>query len=165
MSNRCPGVKAYDARLVGLQERYRSAGVSIVGVNPIDEHLYPAESPADMAVAAEERGLNFPYLKDADQALARRLGASCTPHVFVLDARRRLRYRGRIDDSFIPARVTRPFLEEAIQDLLAGRHVRVAETPPLGCSLDLQLPGEPGPHPGDGGPAPAPRPSRRPESA
>lgn len=136
MSNRCPGVKAYDQRLIQLQERHRASGVAVVGINPIDDHLYPTEGRAEMAVAARERGLNFPYLKDPTQDVARHLGARCTPHVFILDADRRLRYRGRVDDAFVAARATRSYLEDAVEDLLAGREVRVPETPPLGCSID-----------------------------
>jgi len=135
MSNRCPGVKAYDARLRALHAGFAPEGVAFVGINPVNPHLYPSESLPAMTSAAQERGLAFPYLQDATQEVARSFGAVCTPQVFVLDADRRLRYRGRIDDAFVPSRVRRAYLREALDDVLAGRRVRVAETAPLGCAI------------------------------
>lgn len=136
MANRCPGVKAYDERLVSLERRFRARGVRFVGVNPIDASLYPSESLGEMAAAVRERSIPFPYLKDPDQGTARSFGAVCTPHVFVLDRDQRIRYRGRIDDAFLAARVERRYLEDVLEDLLAGREPRVHETAPLGCAID-----------------------------
>ena len=86
---------------------------------------------------ARESKFNFPYLKDANQHLARSFGATCTFHVFVFDRERRLRYRGRFDNSRNPERVTSNDLRDAIEDVLSGRPVRVPETDAFGCSLDL----------------------------
>jgi peroxiredoxin len=135
-ANRCPGVKAYDDRLRQLQRDHAGDGVVLVGINPLDERLFPTESVAEMRRAAEERGLRYLCLKDATQETAMRYGALCTPHVFLLDERRRLRYRGRIDDAFVASRVGRQDLLEALSDLLAGRAVRVPETAPLGCGIE-----------------------------
>jgi peroxiredoxin len=136
MSNRCPGVKAYDGRLRALSEEFGPHGVQFVGVNPIDEALYPTESLREMATALRERNLPFPYLKDASQGMARRFGAICTPHTFVLDEARRIRYSGKIDDAFIPTKASRHHLRDAITDLLAGKDPMVASTMPLGCAID-----------------------------
>jgi peroxiredoxin len=135
MSNRCPGVKAYDARLRRLMERHPEA--AFVGVNPIDGGHYPGESMARMREAQRDRGLGgLLYLKDADQEVARAYGAVCTPEVVVLDARRRIAYRGRIDDSLVERNVRRHYLEDALVALRKGRPPRIAETAPLGCSID-----------------------------
>ena len=136
MSNRCPGVKAYDGRLRALHQAWSARGVQFLGVNPIDADLYPSEALAGMRTAAHERGLAFPYLKDHTQALARRFGASCTPHAFVLDAKRVIRYHGKIDDAFIEGQATVNYVENALQRLLAGQPVPVRSTPPLGCAID-----------------------------
>jgi len=133
VSSRCPGVKAYHGRILRLHERLKPEGVGFVAVNPIDEGLYPSESLAQME--AEPR-FPFAYVKDADQRVMRAYGAICTPQVFVLDERRRLRYRGRIDDAMVESRVRRRHLEDALERLLAGRDVAVAETAPLGCSIE-----------------------------
>jgi len=83
-----------------------------------------------------ERQLNFPYLKDQDQKVAKSYGALVTLHAFVLDRDRRLRYRGRIDDSRDPKKVEVNDLRNALDDLLSGKEVRVAETQPFACSID-----------------------------
>jgi hypothetical protein len=75
------------------------------------------------------------YLKDEGGLVARRYGAVTSPHAFVLDERRRLRYRGRVSDSRQASTVTVPYLELAVEDVLAGRQVAVAETEPYGCSI------------------------------
>jgi hypothetical protein len=86
--------------------------------------------------AAEDR-YSFPYLVDDGQHVAQAYGATCTFHVFLLDGDRRLRYRGRFDDSRLPARVTSHDLRNALDDVLAHRAVRRATTRPFGCSLDF----------------------------
>ena len=136
-SNRCPTAKAYAQRMNALQAEYGPRGVQLVAINSNDPHLYPDESFARMIERAAEDEYRFPYLVDAGQQLARALGASCTFHVFVLDSDRRLRYQGRFDDSRIATRVTRHDLRDALDDILAGRDVRVTSTRPFGCSLDL----------------------------
>lgn len=136
MSNRCPGVKAYDARLAKMVVDYAAAGVRFISVNSIPEGLYPSESMAEMMQAARERRLTMPYLKDPDQTLKRMLGAVCTPQVFALDSSGRLRYQGRIDDAFLEARASTHDLREALDAVLARRPVPRPETTPLGCSID-----------------------------
>lgn len=134
MSNDCPGVKAYDGRLRALIEEFPS--VRFLAVNPIDESLYPRESLSAMRAALQERGLGMTYLKDRDQAVANAYGAVCTPEVVVLDRRRHICYRGRIDDSLVASGVRRHYLRQAIRAAIRGRRVRVASTAPLGCSID-----------------------------
>ena len=138
MSNRCPGVKAYDARLRRLMARH--PGVAFVGINPIDAAHYPGEGLDGMRKAVRDRGLSgLLYLKDADGSAARAYGAVCTPEVAVLDAGRLVRYRGRIDDSLVERNVRRHYLSDALGALLRGRPPKVAETAPLGCSIDAAV--------------------------
>jgi thiol-disulfide isomerase/thioredoxin len=90
-----------------------------------------------MKLYAREAGFNFPYLYDGEtQATAKAYGCLATPHVFIFDEQRRLRYQGRFDDSRFadPLTVTSPDARNAVEALLAGRPVPVAETRPLGCS-------------------------------
>lgn len=136
-SNRCPTAKAYGPRMNELQERYGPRGVQLIAINSNDPHLYPDESLAGMVERASEDAYTFPYVVDAGQAAARAYGATCTFHVFLLDRDRRIRYQGRIDDSRIPERVTSHDLRNALDDVLAGRAVRVDTTRAFGCSLDL----------------------------
>ena len=136
-SNRCPTAKAYGERMNALQTDLGPHGVQLVAVNSNDPHLYPDESYARMVDRAREDGYTFPYLADEGQRVARAYGATCTFHAFVLDRDGRLRYQGRFDNSRIPERVTDHDLRNALDEILAGRDVRVSQTRPFGCSLDF----------------------------
>ena len=133
--NHCPYVKDYEDRIVAIQRDYASKGVQLVAINSNDERAYPEDSLAQMVARASEKRFNFPYLRDQDQTAAERYGAVCTPHVFAFDSQRRLRYRGRIDDSRDPLKVKSPDLRNALDDLTGGREVRVPDTRPFGCSI------------------------------
>lgn len=136
-SNRCPTAKAYGERMVALERDYGARGVQLVAINSNDPYLYPDESFSRMVERAAEDGYTFPYLVDDGQRVAKAFGAACTFHIFVLDRTRRLRYEGRFDDARLATRVTSHDLRNALDDLLAGRDVRVAKTRAFGCSLDL----------------------------
>jgi hypothetical protein len=136
-SNRCPTVKAYAARMVALQSQYSSRGIQLIAINSNDPHLYPDESYDRMIDRATEDGYTFPYLFDEGQSVARLYRPTCTFHAFLLDADRRLRYRGRFDDSRIPERVTTNHLRDALDALLSGHVVAEPITRPFGCALDL----------------------------
>jgi peroxiredoxin len=136
-SNRCPTAKAYGERMNELAREFGPRGVQLVAINSNDPHLYPDERYSRMVERASEDGYGFPYVVDEGQQVARAYGAECTFHVFVLDQERRLRYRGRFDDARIAERVTSHDLRDALNDILSGRDVRLPETRPFGCSLDL----------------------------
>ena len=136
-SNRCPTAKAYGERMIALQRDYGARGVQLLAINSNDPHLYPDESFPRMVERAAEDGYTFPYLVDDGQRVAKAFGAACTFQIFVLDRARRLRYEGRFDDARLAPRVTSHDLRNALDDLLAGRDVRIAKTRAFGCSLDL----------------------------
>jgi len=135
ISNGCPTVKACQDRLIKIQRDYSEKNVGLLALNSNNSYLSPADTLAEMVLRVREKGFSFPYVKDEDRTVARAYGAVCTPHVFLLDEERRLRYKGRIDDSRNPERVTVSDLRNAIDDLLASRPVRVSETTPFGCSI------------------------------
>ncbi len=135
ISNGCPTVKACQNRMIKIQRDYSGNSVQLLALNSNNSYLSPADTYAEMVLKVREKGFNFPYVKDEDRRVARAYGAICTPHVFLLDEERRLRYKGRIDDSRNPERVTVSDLRNAIEDLLANRPLRVSETTPFGCSI------------------------------
>ncbi|MBI2780599.1 MAG: thioredoxin family protein [Chloroflexi bacterium] len=135
-SNRCPTAKAYAGRMRDLQAELGPRGVQVLAINSNDPHLYPDESRARMADRALEDGYTFPYVEDSGQVVARGFGASCTFHVFLLDRARRVRYEGRFDNSRLAEGATSHDLRNALDDVLAGREVRVPVTRAFGCSLD-----------------------------
>lgn len=146
ISNHCPDSHAAEGRLMRLQQDYKGMGVEVVAINPNNpEGLTPDELGyskyddgfEDMKKYAAEAGFKFPYLYDGEtQAVAKAYGCLATPHVFIFDADRRLRYRGQLDDSRYadPATVRSADARNAVESLLAGREVAVPVTKPHGCS-------------------------------
>jgi len=133
--NHCPYVKDYEDRMVRLQRDYSGRGVQLVAINSNDDRSYPEDSFPEMVKRARAKGFNFPYLRDESQEVAEAYGAVCTPHTFAFDAGRRLRYRGRIDDSRDPAGVSTHDLRNALDALIEGRPLEVADTKPFGCGI------------------------------
>jgi peroxiredoxin len=131
----CPLAKLYGTRLAELQRELGPRGVAFVAVDS-NQH----DTGEEVARFRREHRLNFPFLKDPDNRLADRLGATRTAEVFLLDASRAVRYHGRVDDQDAPGvhrlKPTRRDLAEAAEDLLAGRPVRVPQTPAPGCVID-----------------------------
>ena len=136
IANRCPTARVYTDRLKSIQKNYENRGVQLVAINSDNQYFIPLEKLSNMIEVATEREYNFPYLKDADQNVAKKFGALVTLHAFVLDKERRLRYRGRIDDSRDPTKVTTSDLQNALDDLLEGKTVRIPETRPFACSIE-----------------------------
>ena len=137
MANRCPTARVYTDRLKSIQNDYRQKRVQLIGLNSDNQYFFSIESLSQMIDVADERSFNFPYLKDEDQSVAKSYGALVTLHAFVLDSQRRLRYRGRVDDSRDPSKVTTNDLRNALDDLVEGREVRTPETRPFACSIEF----------------------------
>ncbi len=135
IANGCPTVGIYNERLIGLQSTYGYRGLQVVAINSNNPYLSPGDSHTAMVKRAEETSYNFPYLKDEDGSVARSYGAISTPHAFVFDGDRRLRYQGRIDDSRDPSKLTSHDLEDAVAAVLEGTVVEVPETQPFGCAI------------------------------
>lgn len=145
-SNHCPTSHSIEKRLQKLIADYSDRSFGIVAINPnhpdglrLDELGFGEfnDSFEEMKPYAELNGWKFPYLYDGEtQEVARAYGCLATPHVFLFDQERRLRYAGRFDDSrYEPAHtVTSPDARNAIEDLFAGREVAVPRTRPHGCS-------------------------------
>ena len=134
--NHCPYVKAYESRLVYLQNEYKEQGVSFVAINSNDEITYPEDSYENMIKRAKEKNYNFPYLRDKTQSIAKVFGASYTPEIYVFDEKRTLQYHGRIDDNWQePEKVTKHNLKEAIEAILSNKPVERAETQAIGCTV------------------------------
>jgi len=131
--NHCPVAVNYEDRLVALQKDYEAKGVQFVAicVNDRDEdRLEP------MKARAKEKGFNFPYLYDESQKTAKDYGAKNTPHLFVLGKDRKVVYIGGIDDNHQnPKAVTKQYLRDALDALLAGKEPPQAETPHPGCGI------------------------------
>lgn len=134
IGTQCPINNAYMPRLAELHKEYAPKGVQFLAINA-NEH----DTPKAIAEHAATHKLPFPVLRDENHLAADRLGAQRTPEAFVLDARRVLRYQGRIDDQFgigfQRPQPTRRDLVEAIEEILAGKPVSQAKTPVAGCII------------------------------
>jgi peroxiredoxin len=143
--NHCRTAQAYENRIIQLTKDYRDRGVAVVAIAPNDpqavslsELVYSdlGDSFDEIKQRATERGFNFPYLYDGDsQKVSRAYGPVSTPHVFLFDSQRRLRYVGRIDNSENTNAVTQNDARNALDALLAGRPVPVEKTKTFGCSI------------------------------
>lgn len=134
-ANGCPTARAYEDRLLAFQSAQHSRGVRVIAINSNNPHLSPPDTYAEMVQRAAKRQFNFPYLKDDDGTVAKRYGAICTPHAFVLDRNLKIVYSGRIDDSRTGDRIASRDLENAVADVIAARPVAVDHTDPFGCSI------------------------------
>ena len=130
--NHCPVAKAYEDRLVALQNDYKAQGVQVVAVNV---NNLPADRLDKMKERAAAKGFSFPYLYDATQKMGRDYGATCTPHAFVLGKARKIAYMGAIDDSMKADKVQKPYLRDALDALLEGKEPPEAQTKQFGCSI------------------------------
>ena len=144
-ANHCPTAQAYEERIEKLHADFAGRGVQFVLVSPndplalrLDEQGYSdlGDSFEDMKVRTKDRGWTFPYLYDGEtEAMSRQYGPVATPHVFVFDAERKLRFVGRVDDGENPAKVTTSDTRNAIEAVLAGKPVPVETTKVFGCSV------------------------------
>lgn len=141
--NHCPTAQAYEDRIIKLDADYKDRGVKVVAISPnspaglrLDELGYTdvGDSFEDMKIRAKDRNFRFPFLYDGDtQSTAKAYGVLATPHVYVFDSERKLRYVGRFDDGEVKPPKSHDTLS-AVDALLAGKPVPVEKTRVFGCS-------------------------------
>ena len=142
--NHCPTAQYYEGRIKQLAADYKNKGVALVAIMPndpksvrLDELGWTdlSDSFEEMKTRAKDHAFNFPYLYDGDtESVSRTYGPAVTPHAFVFDAARRLRYVGAIDDSERIEHVTKRYVRDAIDSLLAGKEPQITQTKVVGCS-------------------------------
>jgi peroxiredoxin len=142
--NHCPIAQMYERRIAQLEADYRGRGVAVVAIQPNDPQAITideldssdlSDSLEEMKIRAEYKHLTYPYLYDGEtQSVARAYGPQATPHVFIFDRERRLRYEGRMDNSYRDELVKTHEARDALEALLAGREVAVKHTGVFGCS-------------------------------
>ncbi len=141
----CPTAQAYEDRMIAFQNDYKSKGVQVVMINPnspdavcLEEKGYTdlGDSFEEMQIRAKEKGYNFPFLYDGDtEEMSIKYGPVATPHAFVFDKNRVLKYAGRIDNSEKIGTATQHDLRNAIDAVLANKEPKVKETKVFGCSI------------------------------
>ena len=155
LCNHCPTSQLYEGRAKKLVNDYSGKGVAFVAIQPNDPkavllselgYTDVSDSLEEMKIRATYRHFNFPYLYDGEtQAVTQAYGAQATPHVFLFDKDRVLRYEGRIDNAQRESLVKIHDVRDALDAMLAGKPVAVPHTPAFGCStkwkskIDSQL--------------------------
>ena len=144
-ANHCPTAQAYEERIEALHAAFKDRGVRFVLVSPNDPRALRLDEQGftdlgdtldDMKVRARDRRWTFPFLYDGDtQAMSRQYGPQATPHLFVFDAKRVLRYAGRVDDHENPAKAATTDARDAIAAVLDGRAPATQTTKTFGCSV------------------------------
>lgn len=146
LTNHCPTSQAYEDKMVKLTSDYAAKGVLVVAINPnnpaslrYDELGYSdvGDSFEEMKIRAKDRKFNFPYLYDGENEIAsNKYGPTATPHIFIFDKDRKLRYNGRIDDMENPAKTPRSTdARNAIEAVLTGKEIAAPVTKTFGCSI------------------------------
>jgi peroxiredoxin len=146
--NHCPIAQMYEQRIQQLANDYKSRGVAVVAIEPNDPKAIRideldssdvSDSLPEMKIRVQYKHLTYPYLYDGDsQSVTRAYGPQATPHVFIFDQQRHLRYEGRIDNSYRTELVKTQDARNAIDALLAGKEVAVKHTGVFGCSTKWQ---------------------------
>ena len=146
--NHCPIAQMYEKRIQQLESDYRDRGVALVAIQPNDPKALRideldssdiSDSLEEMRIRAEYKHLSYTYLYDGEtQSVTRAFGPQATPHVFIFDKDRRLRYEGRVDNSYRTEMVNTQDARNAIDAVLANREVPVKHTGVFGCSTKWQ---------------------------
>ena len=135
MCNHCPYVKAKIKDIVNLQSKFNKENLQVVGINSNDPD-YEDEGFNNMVNFSKDYSLNFPYLIDDTQKIAKEYGAVCTPDPFLFNADKKLVYHGKINDALEPnSSPTYDTMEENIKKLLKGQKIEKEFDPSIGCSI------------------------------
>ncbi|MEP7144877.1 MAG: redoxin family protein [Ferruginibacter sp.] len=144
--NHCPTAQAYEERLIKLTREYSSRGVEVVAIMPNDPksvqlnelgYADVGDSFEEMKLHAKRKNFNFPYLFDGEnESVSKAYGPVATPHVFIFDKARKLKYQGRFDDMEKPTGTPKNFdTQNAIEALLSDKEVAIKTTKVFGCSI------------------------------
>lgn len=137
--NHCPYAKAYVQRILDLDQKFKPLGYPVLAINPNDPSLEPTDDFPSMQKIARDGNYTFPYLFDEKQEVYPLFGATRTPHIFVLQKQGDdfvVKYIGAIDDNYKePSKVTKAYVELAVNSLLAGKDPEIQETKAIGCSI------------------------------
>ena len=134
--NHCPAAVGSEDRMIRLCNDYKPKGVEMVVISSNETTHHPEDSFDNMKVRAKQKGFPYPYVYDASQDVALAYGALRTPHFYVFDQSRRLRYTGRMDNNpYDAANAAEPDLRRALDAILAGKKPPVEVTNPIGCNV------------------------------
>ncbi|OHC03614.1 MAG: peroxiredoxin [Planctomycetes bacterium RIFCSPHIGHO2_12_39_6] len=134
--NHCPYANAVWPRLIKLARYARDLGINTVAINPNLHPDYPEDAPEKMLEKMVKLGIEFPYLVDETQQIAKAFKAQCTPDIYLFNKEHKLVYHGRIDNNWQDeSKVTKEELKEAIVNLVNNKPISQKQYPSMGCSI------------------------------
>ncbi len=136
--NTCPFSKGYNDRIAALHTKYSEKGFPVIAINPNSSEISKGDSFDEMVKRAKQKKYAFAYLHDDTQAVAKAFGATNTPHVFIVHKKEQLTvaYIGTIDDNARDeAAAQKKYVENAVEELLAGKPVSQPKTKAIGCGI------------------------------
>ncbi len=137
--NECPFARKYENRIVALDKKYKPLGYPVIAINANDTVNYPEEVHKEKVKRAKDKGFTFPYLTDETQNIAKAFGAMKTPHIFLINKENDkfiVKYTGGIDNNFENVdKVTKKYLENALDELIAGKEITVKTSKAVGCMI------------------------------
>ncbi|HXB42161.1 MAG TPA: thioredoxin family protein [Bacteroidia bacterium] len=137
--NHCPFAVKYESRIMNLDKKFKAKGFPVIAISPNDPTIVSDDSPENMAKLAKDKKYSFPYLFDETQETAKTYGATKTPHVYILLKEKSdyiVKYIGAIDDNADDEKVVKEkYVENAIENILAGKPVTPETTKAIGCGI------------------------------
>ena len=136
--NTCPYSKLYEDRIIALDKKYASKGYPVLAINPNDAQKHPKESFENMVKRAKAKGYTFPYMHDESQEVAKRFGATRTPHIYIIQKvgkELEVAYIGAIDNNSKGENITAFYVDDAIKSLLEGKEIPLKHTKAIGCTI------------------------------
>ena len=137
--NTCPVVKQYEKRIADLHKEFNVKGFPVIAINSNDKNVSPGDSYEEMKKVAKSKGFGFEYLYDESQEVAKKYGATNTPHVYVLSkngSNLNIEYVGAIDNNADDAsKADKHYVKDAVNALLNGEKVSLAGTKAVGCGI------------------------------
>ena len=139
--NTCPYAQMYEDRIIELDKKYAPLGYPVIAIMPNNTQVKPGDSFDEMKKRSQVKGYTFPYLIDEKQEVYPKFGATKTPHMYVIQRTKKgnvVEYIGAIDDNYKDAAsVSKKYVEDAVNALLAGKEVQEKETRAIGCSIKV----------------------------
>lgn len=137
--NSCPYAVMYEDRLIEVADKAKELGFAMIAVNPNDPSIQPQDGYNEMVARAKEKSFNFPYVLDAEQTVFPKYGATKTPHVFVLNKEKVVKYIGAVDDNARDAAAVQiNYVENAMNSILTGKNPDPSSTKAIGCGIKFK---------------------------
>lgn len=137
--NTCPYSIKYEDRIIALDKKFKTKGFPVIAINPNDPEVQPNDTYEKMVEKAKNKQFTFPYLYDPERKISAAYGATKTPHVYLVSKKANeltVEYIGAVDDNYKDAsKVSKKYLEDAVNALLEGKKPKLTSTKAIGCSV------------------------------